>query len=145
MKRWVWLLAFLVALPTGADEKGKKDEKNPAPAKAGISVDDLLKQADEKAAAGEVDAGLDLLRRAAALPGASGEPSLRLGRLLEARYDLDLAIDAYGGGGRARDGRGRGDRPGGGGRGPRRGVAHAGPLSGAGPRGQGRGGGGSGP
>lgn len=95
MKRWVWLLAFLVALPVGGDEKGKKDEKKPAPAKAGSTVDDLLKQADEKAAAGEVDASLDLLQRAAALPGATGEPSLRLGRLLEARYDLDLAIDAY--------------------------------------------------
>jgi tetratricopeptide (TPR) repeat protein len=57
--------------------------------------EELMQEADAKVAAGDVDGALELLRRAVALPGASGEPSLRLGRVLESRFELDSAIDAY--------------------------------------------------
>jgi tetratricopeptide (TPR) repeat protein len=93
MARWVWLLALLLAVPAGADEKGKKEQK-PA-AKVGVSLDDLLKQADEKSAAGDLDGAIEILRKAQAQEGASGEASMRLARALDAKYDLDLAIDAY--------------------------------------------------
>jgi tetratricopeptide (TPR) repeat protein len=97
MKRWVWLLALSLALPAGADDKKKdekkKDEKKP-PAVA-VPTGDLLKQADEKAAAGDQDGALELLRKAQGVEATAGEASLRLGRALEAKYDLDVAIDAY--------------------------------------------------
>jgi tetratricopeptide (TPR) repeat protein len=57
--------------------------------------EDLMEQAEAKSAAGDVEGALELLRRAAALGGASGEPALRLGRLLESRFEMDSAIDAY--------------------------------------------------
>src|SRR5260221_2072166 len=97
MKRWVWLLAVSLALPAGADDK-KKDEKRKderKPEAGAVAPSDLLKQADEKTAAGDVDGALELLRKAQGIEATAGEASLRLGRALEAKYDLDVAIDAY--------------------------------------------------
>ena len=92
MTRWVLLLALLLPLPAGAQEKGKKDEKKPvAP---GVAID-LLKEAEVKSAAGDLDGAIDLLRKAQGAEATAGEASLRLGRALESKYDLDLAIDAY--------------------------------------------------
>jgi tetratricopeptide (TPR) repeat protein len=56
---------------------------------------DLLRQAEEKLAAGDAEGAANLLRKAAAAPGATGEPSLRLGRVLEGKHEIDNAIDAY--------------------------------------------------
>jgi tetratricopeptide (TPR) repeat protein len=66
--------------------------KKKAPDKAAA---DPLQQAEEMAAAGDLDGAEKLLRGAAAAAGATGEPSLRLGRLLEGKHELDTAIEAY--------------------------------------------------
>jgi len=92
MTRWVFVLTLLLAFSAGAQEKGKKkDEKKPISAVPA----DLLKQAEEKSAAGDLDGAIDLLRKAQGGEGTAGEASLRLGRALESKYDVDLAIDAY--------------------------------------------------
>jgi tetratricopeptide (TPR) repeat protein len=94
MTAFAWILvAALVAAPS-AD---KKDKKKPPdkPVAAAVTPEELMRQAEEKAAAGDLDGAVGLLRQAAALPGATGEPSLRLGRVLEDKHELDTAIDAY--------------------------------------------------
>ena len=92
MTRWVFVLTLLLAFSAGAQEKGKKkDEKKPVSAVPA----DLLKQAEEKSAAGDLDGAIDLLRKAQGAEATAGEASLRLGRALESKYDVDLAIDAY--------------------------------------------------
>jgi tetratricopeptide (TPR) repeat protein len=98
MKRWACLLALALALPAAAQDKNKdKDkgkkaaEQKPAPA----GPEELIKQAEQKSAAGEHDAAAELLRKAAAMPGAASDVSLRLGRVLEAKGEMDTAIDAY--------------------------------------------------
>jgi tetratricopeptide (TPR) repeat protein len=101
MKRWGWLLALALAVPAGAGDKDKdkdKDKKKPPakPAEQAESVaGDSLKQAEDKAAAGDIEGATELLRQAASIPGATGEPSLRLGMLLEGKSQLDEAMDAY--------------------------------------------------
>ena len=80
MTRWVFVLALLLAFPAGAQDKGKKkDEKKPISAVPA----DLLKQAEEKSAAGDLDGAIDLLRKAQGAEATAGEASLRLGRALE--------------------------------------------------------------
>lgn len=92
MKRLALCLALVLAVPASAQQKEQKQ----APKKAGPATpDDLVRQADEKLAAGDADAALELLRKAVALAGAGGDPALRLGRLLDSRHELDAAIDAY--------------------------------------------------
>lgn len=106
MTRWVLLLTLILALPAGAQEKGKKkDEKKPISAVPA----DLLKEAEDKSAAGDLDGAIDLLRKAQAAEGTAGEASLRLGRALESKHDLDLAIDAYRVAGEKLDGAGKGE------------------------------------
>jgi tetratricopeptide (TPR) repeat protein len=85
MTRIVLSLVLAVAAPAAVAQK-KPTAATP---------EELMQQADAKVAAGDVEGALELLRRAVALPGASGEPSLRLGRVLESRFELDSAIDAY--------------------------------------------------
>ena len=84
------LLSLLLTFPAGADNQDKKKapEKPPAAAASGS-----LLQAEEKVKAGDLDGAIEILRKAA--PGAGGEVWLRLGQLLEARFELDTAIDAY--------------------------------------------------
>ena len=60
MTHAAWLLAFLLAAPAAADkDKDKdKDKKKPeAAAKVTVSVEDLVRQADEKLAAGDAAGG----------------------------------------------------------------------------------------
>ena len=98
MKRWAWLLSLaLLSLPVWAQEKEKKDTKKDAKkAAAPASAEDLVKEAEAKAAAGDADGALETLRKAAALDSpAAGDASLHLGRLLEQRFEIDNAIDAY--------------------------------------------------
>ncbi len=84
------LLSLLLTLPAGADDQDKKKapEKPPVAAPGGP-----VAQAEEKAAAGDLDGAIEILSKAAA--GSGGDVSLRLGQLLERRFDLDTAMDAY--------------------------------------------------
>jgi tetratricopeptide (TPR) repeat protein len=99
MKRWVWLLAFaFLTVPAMSMAQGKKDkekekEKKEEAKKGGAaSPQQLIKDAEAKEAAGDLDGALEDLKHAgAALP----EALLRLGILHEKRYELDVAIDAY--------------------------------------------------
>jgi tetratricopeptide (TPR) repeat protein len=94
MKPWTVLIVLSLAVVAAADDKPKDKDKKP-PAAAGGSADALAREAEARIAAGDAKGAVDLLRRAAAAPGASGEQSLRLGTLLDAQLDLDGAIDAY--------------------------------------------------
>jgi tetratricopeptide (TPR) repeat protein len=97
MRRSATVVALLMAgLPVfGADQpKDKKDKKDKKAVAAPAAVDPLA-DADAKIAAGDLDGAAEVLARAAAAPGASGEPSLRLGRVREQQSQLDVAIDAY--------------------------------------------------
>ncbi len=90
--RLVVCITLALVFPAVAQEKkAPASQKKAAPA----TPEELVKQADEKIAAGDLDGAAELLRRAVELAGASGDPALRLGRLLESRYELDGAIDAY--------------------------------------------------
>src|SRR5688500_5258588 len=94
MTAFAWILvAALVSAPS-AQTQGR-DEKKKAPEKPAAPAADPLQLAEEKAAAGDLEGAATVLRKAAAVPGATGEASLRLGRLLEGRHELDTAIDAY--------------------------------------------------
>lgn len=92
MTRLALCLALVLAVPASAQQK---EQKQPPKKAAAATPEELIRQADEKIAAGDADAAIELLRRAVGLGGASGDPALRLGRLLESRYELDAAIDAY--------------------------------------------------
>ncbi|HEY7412843.1 MAG TPA: tetratricopeptide repeat protein [Vicinamibacteria bacterium] len=89
--RWLAVLAVALALPASAAEK----KKTPAPVAQAVTAEDLVKQAEAKAAAGDADGALELLRKATAMPGAGGDAPMRLGRMLEGRNQFDEAIDAY--------------------------------------------------
>jgi len=93
MTRLLLCLALVLAVPADAQQK-EKEQKQPQK-KGAVSPEDLVRQADETLAAGDADAALDLLRRAVELGDPSGDAALRLGRLLESRFELDTAIDAY--------------------------------------------------
>jgi len=96
MKRWVWVLALvLVSVPVVSMAQGKKDkEKEKEQSKKGgvATPADLVKEAEAKEAAGDLDGAVDLLKKAAE---SSPDAALRLGRLHEKRFELDLAIDDY--------------------------------------------------
>ena len=90
---WIAVLAAaLLATPAVSQEK-KKEEKKAA--KGAATPDDLMKEAETKSAAGDLDGAIEDLKKAAAMDSATGEPSLRLGRALETKFDLDTAMDAY--------------------------------------------------
>jgi tetratricopeptide (TPR) repeat protein len=99
MKPWAFLLSLaLASSPSFAQqkEKDKKDQKKPDKPPAALSAEDLIKEAEAKASAGDADGAIETLRKAAAMPGpGAGEATLRLGRLLEERFEIDNAIDAY--------------------------------------------------
>jgi superkiller protein 3 len=93
MKRWAFLLVMLlVALPALAQQKEKKDEKKKPAGPA--TAEDLVKEAEAKAAAGDADGAVESLRKACEMP-TGGDGCLQLGRLLESRFEIDNAIDAY--------------------------------------------------
>jgi cellulose synthase operon protein C len=96
MKRWVWFVAFaLVSAPavSSAQAKKDKDKEKEQPKKSGVVTPaDLIKEAEAKEAAGDLDGAATLLQKAAA---DSPDALLRLGRLHEKRYELDVAIDDY--------------------------------------------------
>ncbi len=93
MKRWSWLLLVaLVAAPAIAADKKKDDKKAKEVPAAQAPAQDVVLDAEAQLAAGDADAAITLLEKAMA---ADGRAALRLGRLREARGDLDLAIDAY--------------------------------------------------
>ena len=96
MKRWAWLLSLaLLSLPAWAQEK-KDTKKEAKKAAAAPTAEDLIKEAEAKAAAGDGEGAVETLRKAAAMDSpVAGEASLRLGRLLEERFEIDNAIDAY--------------------------------------------------
>ena len=60
MKRWGWSLVFALALaaPAGAGDKKEKDKKK-SPEQAAPAPVDPLKEAADKAAAGDVDGAAD--------------------------------------------------------------------------------------
>ena len=96
MKRIASVVALLIAaVPVlAADTPKDKDKKDKKAAAAPAAVDPLA-DADAKIAAGDLDGAAEALSRAAAAPGATGEPSLRLGRVREQQAQFDVAIDAY--------------------------------------------------
>jgi tetratricopeptide (TPR) repeat protein len=81
------------ALGAHAADKPKNKDKDKKP--AAVAAVDPLADADAKIAAGDLDGAAEALTRAAAAPGATGEPSLRLGRVREQQSQFDVAIDAY--------------------------------------------------
>jgi tetratricopeptide (TPR) repeat protein len=94
MKRWVWFVAFaLVSVPVASWAQAKKEKEKEPPKKGGpLTPEQLVKEAETQEAAGDLDAAAASLKKASAtLPDAL----LRLGRLHEKRYELDLAIDDY--------------------------------------------------
>jgi len=94
MKRWSWLLVLvvLVALPTFAEDKKKDDKKGSAPPAVAAQVQDAVKEAEARVAAGDVDGAITVLEAAAA---ADGRAALQLGVLRESRGELEPAVDAY--------------------------------------------------
>ncbi|HUG53586.1 MAG TPA: tetratricopeptide repeat protein [Vicinamibacteria bacterium] len=108
MNHLIWLLAAALAVPAAADKEKDKKKAAEAPPKA-ISAADLVRQAEEKVAAGDHAGAAELLRKAAALPDAGSDVSMRLGRVLEAAYELDGAIDAYTSAGAALTGAAKGE------------------------------------
>ena len=99
MKRWSCLLvAALLAAPGFADDKKKDDKKAKeppvaqAPAAQAPAAQDAVKEAEAKLAAGDADAAIAVLEKAA---GVDGKAGLRLGTLRESRGELLPAEDAY--------------------------------------------------
>lgn len=92
MTRATLLALTCLTLPALAEENPKKETKKVVVA---VSADELVKQAEAKSAAGDVDGAIELLRKAQDAPGATGDVALRLGRALETKQDLDGAMDAY--------------------------------------------------
>jgi tetratricopeptide (TPR) repeat protein len=89
-----WILVLVVGVIVAAGAAGADKPKASKQAAKGPSMEDLFAQADEKVAAGDLDGAVEDLQTAAA-QDETGEASLRLGRVLETKYDLDLAVDAY--------------------------------------------------
>jgi tetratricopeptide (TPR) repeat protein len=87
MRTPIWLLALALAAPTAA-----ADQKGGTP---GVNHDQLLTTAEQALAAGDLKGATETLEKAAALPGATGQVSLRLGKLAERAFQLDMAIEAY--------------------------------------------------
>ncbi len=92
MRLWSCVLvAALAASPALAAEK-KKEEKKGKEAAAQVVPQDVIKEAEAKIAAGDLDGAATMLEKAMPTDGRAG---LRLGILRESRGELDLAVDAY--------------------------------------------------
>ena len=90
---WTALLVLVLVSSAPADEKKKEPKAAPAP--QGVTAEGLARQADEKAAAGDLAGAVELMQKATRAADAGGDTWLRLGRLLDRKRDLDLAVDAY--------------------------------------------------
>jgi len=91
MKRFaLLLLVVLSAVPAASDDK-KKDDKKGKQAPAPVVVD-VVKDADAKIAAGDVDGAMKILE---AVMSTNGAAALKLGVLREERGEVDVAVDAY--------------------------------------------------
>ncbi len=95
MKRSAAVAALVLAALPGLAADQPKDKKDKDKKAAAPTAVDPLAEADAKVAAGDLDGAAEALTRAAAAPGATGEPSLRLGRVREQQSQYDVAIDAY--------------------------------------------------
>lgn len=95
MKRSAAIAALVLAALPGLAADQPKDKKDKDKKAAAPTAVDPLAEADAKVAAGDLDGAAEALTRAAAAPGATGEPSLRLGRVREQQSQYDVAIDAY--------------------------------------------------
>jgi tetratricopeptide (TPR) repeat protein len=92
--RWTALLVLALASLAPAEDK-KKDVKPAASAAGQNTAEALARQAEDKAAGGDLAGAVELLQKATRAPDASGETWLRLGRVLDRKRELDLAVDAY--------------------------------------------------
>jgi tetratricopeptide (TPR) repeat protein len=98
MKRWVWFVAFAFLLvPAASSAQGKKDkdkdkEKEQAKKSGPVTAADLMKEAEAKEAAGDLEGAASLLKKASV-----DDPTalLRLGHVREKGYELDVAMDDY--------------------------------------------------
>jgi tetratricopeptide (TPR) repeat protein len=99
------LWPLVLALSAAPADKPPKDNKRAA----GVSVADLMAQAEQKAQAGDTSAALDLLRKAVAQGGVPADAVLRLGRALDEHHDLDGAVEAYRAAGEAASGAAKGE------------------------------------
>lgn len=86
------LMVLALAVPAGAEKDKPKDKEKHKP--GAPSAASVIGEAEAKLAAGDAAAAIELLRHAGSSPG-GGEASLRLGRLYEQKFEIDLAIDAY--------------------------------------------------
>ena len=91
--RWTVLVLALVSLAPPADQK--KDVKPQAAPQQRASAEGLAAQAEERAIAGDLAGAVELMQKATRAADASGDTWLRLGRFLDRKRDLDLAVDAY--------------------------------------------------
>ena len=88
MPHAAWLLALLIATPSPADKPDNKDNKKKAEAAKAVSADELVRQAEEKRAAGDA-AGFSAAVRQAVR---EIDPTLSMFdvRTLEAQVDESL-------------------------------------------------------
>lgn len=92
------ILALVAGSAVGSEraDKPDKDKKAAKPQAATASSGaDLIQQAAQKAAAGDADGAIELLTKAAGMPGEGGQASLALGQVLAAKGQLDSASEAY--------------------------------------------------
>jgi tetratricopeptide (TPR) repeat protein len=94
MRTSFWFLITVLAIPAGAAPPAEKPQTPPAaPAAAPAApAEDPLAVADQKAAAGDIDGAIALLKKAA---GGSPPAALHLGRMYERKSELDFAIETY--------------------------------------------------
>ncbi len=87
MALWVW------PGPAGAEKKEKKAQQQESlEAKASQALNEAVQKADAKAAAGEIDAAIAILKDVAEK---SPSALIRIGQLLEKKTELDTALDTY--------------------------------------------------
>lgn len=91
-----WTAVLLLVLVSSAPPHDKKKEAKPTPPAQGASPTSLERQAEEKAAAGDLPGAIELLEKATRSADAGGGTWLHLGRVLERKRDLQLSADAYG-------------------------------------------------